>query len=119
MNAQRYPKSPDEKRVFWQSHIDAYVTEGRSQVAYCRSHGLALATFQYWKRRLSREGAKPGRLRLVALDTSILETPRGESVRHRDEGPAIQIRCGRFSVVVLSGTDGESLRTVLTILGGL
>ena len=41
-----------EKSRFWQSHIDLWPTSGMTQAAYCQTHGLKLATFQYWRKRL-------------------------------------------------------------------
>jgi transposase-like protein len=47
-----------EKYRFWQSHIDQWPTSGMTQAAYCQTHDLKLATFQYWRKRL-REKAHP------------------------------------------------------------
>jgi hypothetical protein len=47
-----------EKYRFWQSHIDQWPTSGMTQAAYCQAHGLKLATFQYWRKRL-REKTVP------------------------------------------------------------
>jgi hypothetical protein len=47
-----------EKSRFWQSHIDQWSTSSTTQVAYCQAHGLKLATFQYWRKRL-REKTVP------------------------------------------------------------
>lgn len=47
-----------EKSRFWQQHLDRWPTSGMTQVAYCQAHGLKLATFQYWRKRL-REMTAP------------------------------------------------------------
>lgn len=38
--------------VQWQGLIDQQAASGASQIAFCAEQGLALSTFQYWKRRL-------------------------------------------------------------------
>ncbi len=50
-----YQKTPSvPKQEFWQQHIEECKRSTLSQTQYCRTHGLALSTFGYWKRRLQR-----------------------------------------------------------------
>lgn len=44
----------EQKRTFWQNHIDCWQGSGQSQTAYCKQHGLKLANFGYWRTRLSK-----------------------------------------------------------------
>lgn len=47
----------DDKRGFWEGHIQAWQASGSTQAHYCREHQLALASFGYWRRKL--KAAKP------------------------------------------------------------
>lgn len=44
----------EQKRTFWQKHIDGWQQSGLSQPAYCKQHDLKLANFGYWRTRLSK-----------------------------------------------------------------
>jgi len=44
----------EEKRQFWQAHMTDWKQSQQSQSAYCETHHLKLATFGYWRTRLSR-----------------------------------------------------------------
>ena len=55
-----------EQRINWQQHIDEWLPSGLSQQDYCSRHGISLASFGYWRRKLKRnESAKPRFYRLV------------------------------------------------------
>jgi hypothetical protein len=47
------------KRARWQAHVEAWGSSGLSQSAYCRRHGLSLASFGYWRRRLAGDAVGP------------------------------------------------------------
>ncbi len=36
----------------WKKHLKDWSASGRTQVDYCREHGLCRHQFQYWKKRL-------------------------------------------------------------------
>lgn len=42
----------DKQRV-WSSHVQAWQCSGTTQAAYCRGHGVSLASFGYWRRKLA------------------------------------------------------------------
>ncbi|WP_299197178.1 hypothetical protein [uncultured Amphritea sp.] len=44
----------EQKRTFWQKHIDGWQQSGLSQPEYCKQHDLKLANFGYWRTRLSK-----------------------------------------------------------------
>lgn len=60
----------------WHAIVSAFNDSGLSQKAFCQREGLALSTFQYWKRRLRAEeahaapasGSSPAVIDLGALD---------------------------------------------------
>ena len=70
MTERRYQKrSADD----WMHLVDRQARSGLSQAAFCRSEGVPLSTFRYWKRRLHDEG------RLEAASTDVpLFTPLGD-----------------------------------------
>ena len=119
MNAEQAPKSPDEKRAFWQGHIDACEAGGQTQVAYCQAHGLALATCHYRKRRLKVDRKSTNRLRLVRLETPAHQAEANEKKGARRSSAWIRVRYSRFAVEVPPGVDAETLRNVLTVIGCL
>jgi hypothetical protein len=45
----------EEKRKFWQWHIDGWRKSGQSQTEYCHSQKLKKSTLGYWRTLLSRE----------------------------------------------------------------
>ena len=55
---QRAEKDHGGKPSFWQQHIDDWCQSGQSQQRYCQTHGLALATFGYWRRKLKKGSAE-------------------------------------------------------------
>ena len=52
-NPRRYQRrSPD----FWLDTIDRWQASGLTQKRFCDDHKLAIATFQFWRRRLTKQG---------------------------------------------------------------
>lgn len=58
----------NEKRTYWQQHLQDWSKSQLSQKAYCQSHNLSLATFGYWRKRLA-ETAAPRKLIPLATST--------------------------------------------------
>jgi hypothetical protein len=44
----------EQKRRFWEKHIERWSQSGMRQVDYCRANGLVVHRFGYWKKRLER-----------------------------------------------------------------
>ena len=44
------------REQLWRDHLARFRESGLTQRAYCEQHALAIATFQYWKRRLAATG---------------------------------------------------------------
>lgn len=40
----------DDKRVFWEAHLERWAQSGLSQRSYCREHTLKPHQFYYWRR---------------------------------------------------------------------
>jgi transposase len=43
------------KQSQWSAHVQGWQASGVSQAGYCRTHGLSLASFGYWRRKLAGE----------------------------------------------------------------
>ena len=39
----------EEKKQYWQEHVESWQKSNINQAAYCRRHGLKRHTFWYWK----------------------------------------------------------------------
>lgn len=45
------------KADIWKDHFVAWRSSGLTQAAYCRQHGLSIASFGYWRRTLEARSA--------------------------------------------------------------
>ena len=72
-----------QKQADWHNHLQAWEASGLTQSAYCEQHRLKLATFTYWRARLSRTGqASPSSRPALTL----VPVKRTQAARH--ETPA-------------------------------
>ena len=46
--------TPDQKKDFWQQHIDNWSKGKLPQKAYCQENNISFASFGYWRTRLNR-----------------------------------------------------------------
>ncbi len=53
MTEQQAPSTPQEKRTYWQQHIDQWQQSGLSQIEYCRRNRIKKYQWGYWKKRLT------------------------------------------------------------------
>lgn len=60
-------KKTPSKETLWRQRILGWQKSGGSQKDFCVRHGLKLATFQYWRRKLKTEPPSGSRLRLVPI----------------------------------------------------
>ncbi len=56
MTSRVFPIRP--KRVYWQTHIEAWQRSGVSQEAYCKAHGLWRNTFRNWLKMFEQEAGQ-------------------------------------------------------------
>jgi hypothetical protein len=50
----------EAKQAYWDKRIAQWRDSGLSQRVFCETQGLALSTFQWWRKRLGeRRGAQP------------------------------------------------------------
>lgn len=72
-------------RHFWTAHIERFEkSNGVTQKAYARRHGLVLTTFRHWLYKLRAEqmeaNAKIEAVQFVELEPSFIEAPRHKMV---------------------------------------
>jgi len=88
------------KRALWSSRVAQWKGSGLSQREFCANHGLALSTFQWWRRRLADAGQRtsgavflplPMNPQPVASSTSLVEVELRSGTRLRFEGEAAQL----------------------------
>lgn len=100
----------DRKRTNWRKHIDEWLRSGLSQQDYCRSNGLALSSFGYWRRKLkSRESAKPCFYPLVVATEANAETGG-----HDKSG--LRVMLGRFAIEIGDQFSPGVLQKLVTAL---
>lgn len=111
---QTYGK-PRRKEHFWQRHIDGCQASSQSQKDYCNAHGLALATFSYWKRKLQKQETTEGR-RFYPLTIAGTEVDPHNSTGNDGN---LTLCIDRFRLEIGGGCDADHLRRVIHVLESL
>lgn len=47
-----------EALIYWQQHLDAQLSSGLKQSAYCREHNISDKYFSAWKNKLRKTASK-------------------------------------------------------------
>lgn len=84
------------KQDHWTRHVDGWRSSGLSQAAYCSEHGLSLASFGYWRRRLARPAESP--------PTGLLPI----RVASPSSSAAVEVRLPNGLVLVLPGVSSSA-----------
>ena len=64
------------KGCFWKKHIQYWQKANITQTQYCNKHGLSIAAFRWWRRRLSNTTAQESPLsKQVNSETEFTELP--------------------------------------------
>ena len=101
-------KSHTSKSDFWQHHIVQCRQSGISQQHYCQRNNLALSTFGYWKRKISRKpDDKIHFYPLVLPDDSVRSTTGGLTLQLKDE---------RFRIEIAESFSPATLKKLITTL---
>lgn len=53
--------SDTEKRMEWETRVDAWQTSGLSAAEWCRNQDIKVNQMYYWIRKFNRESAAPTR----------------------------------------------------------
>ena len=93
------------KRELWVGHVAAWQSSGLSQTAWCREHGVSLASFGYWRGKLAAEA----RSALPAVLPIRVGTPAHTA--------AIELRFPSGVTLSLSAADPTWLASVLRGVG--
>jgi len=89
--------SSTDKRAQWQRHINAWRRSELSQKAYCESQGISLATFGYWRKRLSGRADNTPSQKFLAIGSA----PVPSMVRvHLPGGIVLDVPTGSLAAVL-------------------
>lgn len=64
-------KTKSPRHQIWQAHINAWEKSGLTQKIYCNEHGLKLATFGVWRKRL--QAPEQERLSFIKASSRVQE----------------------------------------------
>ena len=103
-------KENQEKREYWQRHIDILKSSGLTRRVYCEQNEIKLSTLDYWCQKLSSSAKKEGTDKSSWIPLQIDED---------DTSSGIDLRIGRIMVAVKPGFDPVLLTEVLRTIGAL
>lgn len=90
-SAVRRRRSPEQ----WQRLIGQQADSGQTQVAFCAEHGLALKTFQRWRRQLEPSTAPVEALFKPLTESPVASEPAGGWTVELDLGDGVCLRLRR------------------------
>jgi hypothetical protein len=101
---------PVNRAEFWREHIERWSRSHRSQRLYCQANGLALSTFQWWRRVLS----KP----VKSESFEIVPVSQFPTVSLAPESACLTLllQDGRYRIEVGDGVRAEPLQLLLDVL---
>jgi len=101
----------DQKKEFWQNHIEECGKGCLNQVEYCQTHKIPLSTFGYWKRKLN-QGVKA---KSVFYPMAIAPEYSGND-DEKTTGLILHLKDGRFSLEIENGFSPSTLSRVVSTL---
>ncbi|WP_419174087.1 IS66 family insertion sequence element accessory protein TnpA [Desulfosediminicola sp.] len=99
-----------QKQDYWQKHISAWQSSSQSQKAYCQTNRIALATFCYWKRKLSGRDLKE----TTFYPLTVASPNPAKNVMASPANLAVHI--DRFKLEIHGDVCPEQLKKVVTAL---
>jgi hypothetical protein len=105
----------EDKRKFWEGHVEKWRRSGITQAEYCRRHNLSRKSFTYWKGRM--KGAAKS---VSFVPVKVVDVPE-KAVAWGDAGSSsgIVLYKDGYRIEVMEGFNVEVLGQVLRILGEL
>ena len=101
-------QTTQNKRRFWEHHLEQWRQSGLSQLAYCRKHDLKPHRFYYWRRRILKPQPDVSFLPV----TLPADTPQGSHL--------LRILMPNGCVLELEGwTEPEQLEHMVNIVAAL
>jgi hypothetical protein len=104
----------EQKRSFWQQHISNWQSSSQSQQAYCREHGIALATFGYWRHKLKKPDCQKPRFYPIEVVEEI--SNRQENYPNTGTGVRLVLQNNRFAIDIGEQFSERVLRNLIICL---
>ena len=99
-----------ERRQFWQTHVETWSLTGLSQTEYCRQNNLKPARFTYWKRKFKKESLPVEFVRISA------ESAKADHLFYNNEA-SLRLTVGsQFTIEIQDGFTPVTLQQVLLTL---
>ncbi|RKZ92584.1 MAG: hypothetical protein DRQ40_08580 [Gammaproteobacteria bacterium] len=96
----------------WKKHIEAQKQGAQTRVDYCRNHGLALSSFDYWSAKIRKQQNEVTE-KLVRIGA--VEEPSG-----KDEHCSLILHIGSgYRLEIPSPVNQDDVKRVLDILQAL
>jgi hypothetical protein len=101
---------PNQKRQYWQQHIEGWQQSGLNQAAYCRQNNLDRHQWTYWKKRLARTDAGVSFVPIKFAHNLPVAIPK----------PAINlVTVNGYKIEVSAGFDAVTLRLLISVVQAL
>ena len=81
-------RSPEE----WQSLVEEQAASGLTQVAFCKAHGVSVASFCNWKQRLAQEASAAPSPWVEIGTLSDSDSPRWDIELQLGDGICLRLR---------------------------
>ena len=111
MSAKKYENRTRLKHAYWQRHIEDCERKHLSQKDYCRTHGLALSTFRYWKKKLGTEIPDSPRFFPLAV-----QPDSSQATFQITSGLSLQLASGKFNIELAENFSAGCLKKLIHIL---
>ena len=98
----------EQKRRYWQGHIESWKRSGLSQVEYCRRQSLSIKNFGYWKRKQGKP--EPESVKFFPL---VLQKPKQDS---GSSSLQLTLQEKRFSIEIREDFSRTLLKKVILAL---
>jgi hypothetical protein len=105
-----HDESSRQKEAYWRDHFIRWQRSGLTQREYCQEHGLALSTFQLWRRR-----SAVGRTEQCLDIIPVAHAPRA-ALFPPPATVAVLLDGGRHRIEIGDGVRVETLKAVLEAL---
>ncbi len=107
-----YPQSREQKQEYWQEHIAAWDQSLLTQKEYCRTNGLSLSSFSYWRNKLNKQSGDQTQfypLTLQAQDTPHITHEETDSLH-------LFVNDKRFCLAIDKGFNEQVLGRLILML---
>lgn len=97
-----FSKSRELNQEQWMNLVDQFQKSGLTQTGFCLQNGLALSTFQYWRRKAAVISPSSMDLEFVEIDRTVFL-----DLKESDESskPVIEIADNDRTIRIFSGAD--------------